>query len=317
MKKMFVTSVLLAMTLLSAGCDDMAHWAYDKAVSLEKARAGLNDNTVSTADGIEWHVLVSDHDADKTAVLLLHGFGADSSNWVRFANELEGDFYFVIPDLPGHGESTARTDMDYQMATQGKRLLALMDSMNIERFHVAGNSMGGAISLALADKAPQRVLSMGLIDSAGLTRQTPAFKAISEESEQNPLIPRNASDFHTTLDWAMEKPPYMPDFFINVMGEKKAAKASVADKVWQDLQTDPYMSLEDSDRLATLNVPALLLWGSEDRLLGLDNVTAFEAQLPQTTTVILDGIGHVPMAEAPGQSAQALKAFWRDIEQGN
>lgn len=308
--------LFILCTVFLNGCEDAARWAYENGLSMEKSRAGLEDQTLTTTDGIKWHLLVSEQNSegvsDKEAVLLIHGFSADSSNWIRFANELEGDFFFVVPDLPGHGDTTRNVNLDYTMDTQAARLLSLMDTLNIQQFHVAGNSMGGAISLALTRQAPERVLSMGLVDSAGLTRQTEAFKTVLAKSDSNPLIPHKAEQFQTTLKWAMEEPPYLPGFFIDIMGQKKAANAKVAEKVWGDLMDDPGMVLEDTNVLPAIQTPTLVLWGREDRLLGVDNVDAFLEELPQSRAVILDGIGHVPMAEAPGKSADAFRAFWRE-----
>jgi len=309
--------LFILCTVFLNGCEDAARWAYDNGLSMEKSRAGLEDQTLTTADGIEWHLLVSEPQNEestdkKETVLLIHGFSADSSNWIRFANELEGDFVFVVPDLPGHGQTTRTLNLDYTMAAQASRLLTLMDALDIQQFHVAGNSMGGAISLAIAQQAPERVLSMGLVDSAGLTRQTKEFKNVLAKSESNPLIPHKAEQFQTTLKWAMEEPPYMPGFFIDIMGQKKAENADVAEKVWGDLMDDPGMELEDKNVLPTIQTPTLVLWGREDRLLGVDNVAAFLEELPQSRAVILDGIGHVPMAEAPGKSADAFRAFWSE-----
>ncbi|EKF73057.1 carboxylic ester hydrolase [Alcanivorax hongdengensis A-11-3] len=307
---------LLISSMMLAGCDNLAQWAFNAAVAAEQERAGLHPETLTTDDGIQWHVLVSNAHQQKPAVLLVHGFGADSSNWVRFANELEGDYYFVIPDLPGHGESTRSLDLDYRSAAQARRLLTLMDKLGIDRFHVAGNSMGGAISLAVEQQASQRVLSMGLIDSAGLTRQTPAFTNLLATSDSNPLIPHSPEEFRTTLKWAMEDPPYLPDFFVEVMGNMKAANAPVAEKIWKDLHDDPGMSLEDTGKLEKMKVPTLVLWGRQDRLLDLSNVKAFTAELPQARSVVLDGIGHVPMAEAPQKTADAFRVFWREASAG-
>lgn len=310
----FKLTLLMIGTLVLSGCDGLAHWAYNTGLSLEKSRAGLTDHTVETADGIQWHLLRSDAQQHKPVVLLIHGFGADSSNWVRFVNELEGDFHFVVPDLPGHGDSTRRPDMDYTMAKQAQRLIMLMETLEIPAYHVAGNSMGGAITLAMAQQAPEKVLSMGLVDSAGLTRQTEAFEAILATSDSNPLIPRSAEDFHTTLKWAMEDAPYIPEFFIDIMGEKKAENAAVADKIWADLDTDPGVNLEGTGKLASLQQPALVLWGREDRLLGVDNVPIFLQELPHARAIVLDDIGHVPMAEAPTKSADAFRVFWREAQ---
>ncbi|MCK0152595.1 alpha/beta fold hydrolase [Alcanivorax sp. S6407] len=301
--------VFILLALLS-GCDDAAMRVYDMGLDLEKSRAGLTAQQLQTEDGIEWHVLRSEGEIDKPVVLLIHGFGGDAGNWLRFVSELKDDFYFVVPDLPGHGQTTRDITLNYRMAAQSLRLLKLMDALDISTFHAAGNSMGGAITLDLARRAPQRVMSMGLIDSAGLTRQTPEFRALMDDTETNPLIPRTADDFTTTLEWAMEKPPYMPEFFIDIMGQKKADNSAVAHTIFEQLGSDPGMNLEGTGKLAGISTPALVVWGQKDRLLGLDNVKVFLEELPNARSAILDDIGHVPMAEAPDKTADLFRTFW-------
>ncbi len=88
----------------------------------------------------------------------------------------------------------------------------------------------------------------------------------------------------------------------------------MAEKIWEDMDTDPGLSLEGTGKLASLEQPALVLWGREDRLLGVDNVDVFLKELPKARAVILDGIGHVPMAEAPTKSADAFRVFWREAQ---
>ncbi|MBM1145325.1 alpha/beta fold hydrolase [Alcanivorax sp. ZXX171] len=309
------TILLVGLLTLLGGCDTTRHWAYDQGMAFEKWRAGLDDRRVETEDGLNWHVLTSDGDRDAPVVVLIHGFGADARNWVHFANEVEGDYYLVVPDLPGHGQTTPRTtDMDYDISTQAERLFTLLDTLDVDRFHVAGNSMGGAIAIEMARRQPDRLLSLGLVDSAGLTLQTAEFLNFLEQSEGNPLIPHSAEQFHTTLDWASERSVGIPDFAITLMGEEKAANADVAEKVWRDINLDPAMRLMGRGVLPEIKTPTLILWGREDRLLSLDNVKRFQQELPNSRAVVLDGVGHVPMAEAPEESAAAFRGFWNDVQ---
>ena len=152
------------------------------------------------------------------------------------------------------------------------------------------------------------------MDSAGLTLQTAEFLNALEQSESNPLIPHSAEQFHTTLDWASERSVGIPDFAITLMGEEKAANADVAEKVWRDINLDPAMRLMGRGVLPEIKTPTLILWGREDRLLSLDNVKRFQQELPNSRAVVLDGVGHVPMAEAPEESASAFRGFWNDVQ---
>ncbi|MEQ9508162.1 MAG: alpha/beta fold hydrolase, partial [Alloalcanivorax xenomutans] len=265
--------LILAVAVLGAallgGCEDTRRWAYHQGIAFEQWRAGLEALRVSTEDGLDWHLLQSKGGEEAPVVLLIHGFGADARNWVRFANQLEGEYRFIIPDLPGHGDTLPlTTSMDYRVSKQADRLFGLLNQLGAERFHVAGNSMGGAIAIEMARQHPGRLISLGLVDAAGVTLQTQEFRDVLAQSPGNPLIPQRAEDFHTTLDWAAERSVGMPDFAITLMGAEKAANAKVAEKVWADIEGDPAMQLGQSDVLLSINTPTLVLWGREDRLLG-------------------------------------------------
>ncbi|MCH8542821.1 MAG: alpha/beta hydrolase [Alcanivorax sp.] len=310
---------ILAVMALS-GCDSLANIAYDTGLRAETSRARLAGHTLTlparTDDAaMAWHYLASKgfhsdrDDGERPVVLLLHGFGADSSNWLRMVIELKHDADFVVPDLPGHGASGGDTSTDYRLAMQARRLLSLMSALDVEQFDVVGNSMGGAISLEMARLAPERVRTLGLINAAGITLQTPEFAALIKYGEDNPLIPRDVADFRETLTWAMAEPPWLPDFFVRIMGEKKAANAARMDKVWADLDEDPAMARGAA--LADISTPALVIWGDQDRLLSNDNAARFVEYLPHSQKLMLAGIGHAPMVEAPRDTAMALRAFWR------
>lgn len=308
------TRIALLLMLVAAlgGCSATREWAYHQGMSFEKWRAGLNDETVKADDGITWHLLRADPPKGAPWVLLIHGFGADSSNWIRFANELQGQYGFIIPDLPGTGKTTKNTRLDYGIAAQARRLYRLMDKLGIRRFHVAGNSMGGAIAIEMARLHPDRILSLGLVDSAGITLEKPAFLNAIAQQPSNPLIPHSAKQFHNTLDWATNEGVGIPGFMITQMGKEKAANAKVAEKVWADINKDPAMRLKGRDILPRIKTPTLILWGAKDRILGLDNVKVFQKEMPDTHTVILKNAGRLPMAEEPGNSADAFRKFWKN-----
>lgn len=303
--RVLITGIVLCLT----GCDDMGRWAYQAGLDAEKSRAGLVERNLATPDGLEWYLLESESARGKPVVMLIHGFGADSSNWVRFVNEMEGRYHFIVPDLPGHGESTRSLTLDYGVHAQAQRLLELADILDIKQFHVAGSSMGGAIGIAMALEAPERVLSLGLVNAAGVTLRSEAFTDLIGAGS-NPLIPRKPEDMYVTLEWAMADPPWLPDFFVMQMGALKAANAAVADKV----HTDVDGKMELRSRLSDIQVPTLVVWGDRDRLLSLENAAVFDDEIPNSRAVILNGIGHLPMAEAPDKTADALGGFWQEAE---
>ena len=79
----------------------------------------------------------------------LHGFACDKSYWTYFAEPLIRDYHVVIPDLAGFGESTKQLGASYNIDSQVKRLERFAEVLHLERFHLAGNSMGDGLRASI------------------------------------------------------------------------------------------------------------------------------------------------------------------------
>lgn len=108
-------------------------------------------------------------------VVLLHGFAEDGAVWKNQIEFLKDHFYLIIPDLPGSGKSEMINDMSIEGMAESVK--AVIKEEKIESCHIAGHSMGGYISLALAEKYPSILSSLALVHSS-------AF-ADSEEKKAN------------------------------------------------------------------------------------------------------------------------------------
>ena len=104
-------------------------------------------------------------------VLLLHGSGPGVSawaNWRLVIPHLAENFRTIAPDIVGFGFTERPEGIRYDMETWLKHALDFLDAMGIEKAHVVGNSFGGALSVALAIHAPERVSRLVLMGSVAL-----------------------------------------------------------------------------------------------------------------------------------------------------
>ncbi|WP_372696310.1 alpha/beta fold hydrolase, partial [Immundisolibacter sp.] len=118
------------------------------------------------------HVLLAG-DPKNPPALLLHGAGPGAtaaSNWMRCAPDLAKHYYVIAPDLTGFGQTELPAELPTHIlgwiGARVEQMLSLLDTMGVERAHVVGNSMGGALTLHMLVQAPQRfdkVLLMGAI----------------------------------------------------------------------------------------------------------------------------------------------------------
>lgn len=105
-------------------------------------------------------------------VLLIHGSGPGVTayaNWRLTMPELAKHFRVIAPDMVGFGETERPVGHRYSMDSWVAHTLGLLDALGIERAHVVGNSFGGALALALAIQAPERVGKLVLMGAAGVS----------------------------------------------------------------------------------------------------------------------------------------------------
>ena len=106
-------------------------------------------------------------------VLLLHGLGSCSEDWRPQIDALAGAHRLIVPDLRGHGLSPA-PDGAWCIGDLANDIFNVMDQLDLPRAHVVGFSLGGMVGLEMANRAPQRVASLCLINSQPFQRRKPA-----------------------------------------------------------------------------------------------------------------------------------------------
>jgi pimeloyl-ACP methyl ester carboxylesterase len=303
-----VAAILLLKPTLVSGL------LVDAAIKQLRNKAGMKLDQVSI-NGFRITYLDSGTptgaEATDETVLLVHGFGADKDNWTRMAALLTPRYRVIALDLPGFGDSDRPDSVTYTVPEQVQRVAAFAAALKLERFHLGGNSMGGFIAGLYAIAYPQQLLSLWLLDPAGVDsgEHSDMFKQILA-GQPVPLIAHDAASYRELLAYCFTRPPQLPGSILRVLGERAAERAPLNTVIFDAIRNRsgsleaPLKSL--SSPLAT---PTLIVWGDGDRVLHPSGAAVLHAMLPNSEVSMMPAIGHLPMMEAPAVTAKHWLAF--------
>jgi len=242
-------------------------------------------------------------DGERPAALFLHGSGLDHSVWTMPARYVaHHDGSAIAVDLPGHGRSQGRPLSSIEaMADWG---WAALDALGIDEAYLIGHSMGSLIALEMAGRHPARARGLMLIGFAptmpvhvDLLAGAAAGKQIAAE-----LI----------ASWGFGQAGHLggnraPGIAMLPLARRMLEQA-LDGVLYADLKA--CSDYRGADAAAQrLQCPTFLLQGERDRMTPAKAAAAFVAKLPNARARMLEGVGHMVMAEAPAAMTAALREF--------
>jgi pimeloyl-ACP methyl ester carboxylesterase len=239
-------------------------------------------------------------------LVLIHGFTGSKENWLPMVAALSRGHRVIVPDLPGWGESSRIDDADYGVAAQSARLAGFLDALDLRQVDLVGHSMGGAISGLTAAREPQRLATLTLMNTAGVSFEINDFARRILAGE----LPFNVDDragWERLVADLFVIEPFLPARLADVLIERNRANHEFHRRVMARLRGDEQLLLERN--LATISLPTLVLWCDGDRVLDVSAVETLARDLPYAELVTLTGCGHMPMMERPMETAVALDGF--------
>lgn len=269
------------------------------AIGIERYASGLDHKTIIVG-GEPWHYLEGGpKDAD--VLLMIHGFGGDKDNWTRFAKSLTNTYRVIAPDLPGFGESRWHPNWDYSLFPQRDRVVNLVHALGLEQIHLIGNSMGGHLSALYAYEYPDGVMSLTLLDNAGVVSPVESDFQLALAQGKNPLIVHSLDGFDRLIEYAMHEKPFAPWPVKGVLAQRVLDRVEKNQSIFTAIKGDSTADLEPL--LAQIEIPVLIIWGEYDRIIDVSAVEKMRPLLPQVEVIIMEDTGHMPMLERPSETA--------------
>lgn len=270
--------------------------------------------------GIRVHVRIK---GQGEPIFLLHGSFASLHTWEPWQQELSPYYQTISLDFPGHGLTGPDSLKRYSTKDYSQLVYELAQKLNLQEYHLAGNSMGGGVALQHASDYPGNVLSLNLIDAAGAT--APERKTVDSTAQ------RKTSSGGAWIFQVARHPLFSklllsctPKFLFEL--NMKQVYGDDA-KVTEEVTTRYYeLLLREGNRRATLDrlsmprkgnsiqferltMPTLILWGALDTWIPLSQGRRLQQLIPGANLVVFDTAGHVPMEEIPTETVAEYLSF--------
>lgn len=243
-------------------------------------------------------------------VVLIHGFGEDGTIWQHSIEYLQSNFTLLVPDLPGSGLSPM-VNKDESMESLADAVIAMLDAESVKTASIIGHSMGGYITMAIAEKHASYAKAIGLFHSVA-----------SPDNEEKKAARRKSIGFikeHGAAAFIEQATPGLfsdgfkakhPEIVEEITARYTNFSAAALVQYYEAM-------MQRSDRTAVLERfprPVLFIMGTHDKAVPLE-ISLQQSHLPELSYVkILEHSGHMGMLEEPSEAHAFLEKFLREIE---
>lgn len=252
--------------------------------------------------------LVYTDSGEGTCIVLLHGYLESGKIWQHFVAQFSGRYRFIIPDIPGHGQSGSWGSA-HTMDELAGAVFAIMEAEGITRVFLAGHSMGGYITMAFAALYPESLSGYALVHS------TPF--ADTEEKQQN-------REREIALVLCGKKRQIIsvniPKAFAMDNLEKMSAELEYTKQIALESPDEGMIALlngmkDRPDRTSVLQdprLPLLIIGGMKDNYIPAEVVDKLVALAPHARVLRLKESGHMGFMEEPGLVISAFEEILRE-----
>lgn len=249
---------------------------------------------------------------DSVPLILLHGMSSSLNTWDSVAMGLKSARRVISLDLPGFGLTGPSPENAYNFDYYSKFIDSFTTRLNIKRFILVGNSMGGAISWNYALHNPKGLAKMVLIDAAGYPKKgesgslgfkiasTPVINNLLLYATPKALVRKSLETIY--FDQARVTEAQVERFHDVAIRE---GNREVALEIFKG----SFGTTKNKGQINQVKTPTLILWGDKDNVISVENVVLFKRDIQGSMSEIYPNVGHVPMEEVPGKVVNSIKNF--------
>lgn len=233
----------------------------------------------------------------KGAPLLVLHHSTGNPGWLPFYERLAESFTVYVPDMPGYGQSE-RPDWARDPRDIAILIARLLDRLELERVTLVGLGFGGYVAAELATMEPSRLYALVLVGAAGL------------QPDEGEILDEMMVDFREYVQASFRDEAAFTAALGENAGETFKELWDFSREMTARLTWKPYMfNRRLVPLLSEVNVPALLIWGADDKVVPPICATQYARALPNARTETIPGAGHCVELEEPERVAQIITSL--------
>jgi 2-hydroxy-6-oxonona-2,4-dienedioate hydrolase len=235
-------------------------------------------------------------------LIMVHGTGGHLEAYSRNLRDLAKEFHLVLYDMPGHGYSD-KPDRPYTIGYLSEHLVALMDTLDIDKAHLSGESLGGWVAAWTAAHHPGRVDRLVLNTPGNITNK-PEVMANLKASSMKAVREASTEAVRTRVEWLFHDKSQVTDELVELRlriysqpGFETAMSNILAVQDWK-YRTPFVWSPQWCGHIVA---PTLLLWTDHDPTASVEEANLLEEFITGSRLEIIEGAGHWPQWEKPDE----------------
>lgn len=264
---------------------------------------GLEDKWLKTAEGelTHYHEL-----GEGTPILFLHGSGTGvtaAANWWLNLPELSELGRCIAIDSIGYGQTVVAEDTKYGIKEWVRHAVRVLDALGVEKTWIVGNSLGGWLAFQFAIDFPERLLGIVSMGTGG-AQLTGALKGHS-----NPVLTEDG--IRKTLEAFVVDKLLVTDELVSLR-YAAALNDTASDRLQAVIEArdrDRYAQPLDFDVLAKLDIPVLLIHGTQDAVIPVSRTWELLNVIPHADAHIFSQCGHWSQVERAGEFNEVIKQY--------
>lgn len=253
-----------------------------------------------------------DNESDKPTVFLIQAFAAECQyTWHKQVRSLHKKYRIVVPNFLYFGGSEMKGEKSYLIEAQVEAIDALAVHLKIDQFIICGISFGGVVAAEYADKYPIKINKLALSNSPLKFDREEDLQSLLDElglkDKTDLFVPKNYKHLHRLFKMSYYRLPPFPPFVFKSIFNELYTNAEDKNKL-VEATSHELRRLRSKD--FNINMPVLLLWGSNDRLSPVRIANELKEHIGENAEVhIIPKTAHMSNYEKPRKYNSLLNAF--------